>query len=92
MYKYLESKLTCARVREFNSKPPPELTIEPKIVEPPNTTTKPKTAINLPKMYYRTLAAVDKTGKELKKGGHRTIKMKSLKSFVGWMMHLTITC
>ncbi|XP_068197812.1 MAX gene-associated protein [Antennarius striatus] len=28
VYKYLESKMTCARVREFNSKPPPEVTLE----------------------------------------------------------------
>ncbi|XP_031722107.1 MAX gene-associated protein isoform X2 [Anarrhichthys ocellatus] len=33
VYKYLESMMTCARVREFNSKPPPELSIEPKILD-----------------------------------------------------------
>ncbi|XP_068433805.1 MAX gene-associated protein isoform X2 [Clinocottus analis] len=32
VYKYLESLMTCARVRAFNSKPPPQLSIEPKIV------------------------------------------------------------
>lgn len=59
MYKYLESMMTCARVREFNSKPPPEVTIEPKIVDAPtpNTSAKPESATteDLPKMYYRTL-------------------------------------
>ncbi|CAK6962645.1 MAX gene-associated protein [Scomber scombrus] len=64
VYKYLESKLTCARVREFNSKPPPELTIEPKIPDPPNTTTKTKkTTDNEPKTYYRTIMTVEKAGK-----------------------------
>lgn len=28
VYKFLESRLTCARVREFNSKPPPVETFE----------------------------------------------------------------
>jgi len=28
VYRYLESKMTCARVREFNSKPPPEITLD----------------------------------------------------------------
>ncbi|XP_067429478.1 MAX gene-associated protein isoform X2 [Thunnus thynnus] len=64
VYKYLESKLTCARVREFNSKPPPELTIEPKIPDPPITATKPqKTTDNLPKKYHRTILTVEKAGK-----------------------------
>ncbi|XP_069371108.1 MAX gene-associated protein isoform X2 [Paralichthys olivaceus] len=31
VYKYLESMMTCARVRGVNSKPPPKVTIEPKI-------------------------------------------------------------
>ena len=80
MYKYLESKLTCARVREFNSKPPPELTIEPKITDPPITTTKPqKTTDNLPKKYHRTILTVEKAGKELKKCVlHWPMKIKSL--------------
>ncbi|XP_028296033.1 MAX gene-associated protein isoform X2 [Gouania willdenowi] len=43
VYKYFESMMTCARVREFNSKPPPELTIEPKMVAPPTSTPKVKT-------------------------------------------------
>ncbi|KAM7368132.1 hypothetical protein PAMP_014379 [Pampus punctatissimus] len=60
VYKYLESKMTCARVREFNSKPPPELTIEPKILDTPNTTQ--KTNDDLPKKYSRTILTVGKTG------------------------------
>ncbi|KAM6915112.1 MAX gene-associated protein [Xenentodon cancila] len=31
VYKYLESLMTCARVREFNSKPPPVMTLDTKI-------------------------------------------------------------
>ncbi|XP_008283703.1 MAX gene-associated protein, partial [Stegastes partitus] len=31
VYKYLESMMTCARVRAFDSKPPPEVTMELKI-------------------------------------------------------------
>ncbi|TNN40165.1 MAX gene-associated protein [Liparis tanakae] len=33
VYKYLESLMTCARVREFNSQPPPELAMEPNILD-----------------------------------------------------------
>ncbi|XP_035534606.1 MAX gene-associated protein-like isoform X2 [Morone saxatilis] len=64
VYKYLESMMTCARVREFNSKPPPVVTIEPKIVSTstPNTTAKPEktTTDDLPKKYYRTIMTVKK--------------------------------
>lgn len=68
VYKYLESMMTCARVREFNSKPPPEVTIESKIPDSstPNATEKQQktTNDNLPKMYYRTVMNCKKTGKE----------------------------
>ncbi|KAK2856449.1 hypothetical protein Q5P01_005184 [Channa striata] len=67
VYKYLESMMTCARVREFNSKPPPVLTIEPKMADPSTSTTATKlqkTATdNLPKQYYRTISTVKKTAK-----------------------------
>ncbi|KAL6095587.1 uncharacterized protein ACO6RY_09483 [Pungitius sinensis] len=33
VYKYLESMMTCARVREFNSAPPPKLNIDPKVLD-----------------------------------------------------------
>ncbi|XP_023285958.1 MAX gene-associated protein-like [Seriola lalandi dorsalis] len=58
VYKYLESMMTCARVREFNSKPPPEVTIEPKIpnISTPSTNTKlQKMTDNQPRHYYRTV-------------------------------------
>lgn len=29
VYRYLESKMTCARVREYNSNPPPQFYIIP---------------------------------------------------------------
>lgn len=62
--------MTCARVREFNSKPPPELTIEPKIPETSTPNTKAKlqetTTDNLPKKYNRTLLTVKKAGMERK--------------------------
>lgn len=32
VYKYLESMMTCARVREFKGKAPPEVSLEPKII------------------------------------------------------------
>ncbi|XP_074471809.1 uncharacterized protein mgab isoform X2 [Sebastes fasciatus] len=60
VYKYLESLMTCARVRAFNSKPPPELTLEPKIIDAPTpNTAKPQktTTDNLPKKYFRTVMA-----------------------------------
>ncbi|XP_034756130.1 MAX gene-associated protein [Etheostoma cragini] len=68
VYKYLESMMTCARVREFNSKPPPEISIEPKILHTstPNTTAKPlkTTTDNLLTNYHRPLlTAVRKTAK-----------------------------
>ncbi|XP_059212334.1 uncharacterized protein magl isoform X2 [Centropristis striata] len=63
VYKYLESMMTCARVREFNSKPPPELTIEPKILDPStlNTTEKTQktTTDNQPNNYDRTTLSVE---------------------------------
>ncbi|KAK2890338.1 MAX gene-associated protein isoform X2 [Channa argus] len=67
VYKYLESMMTCARVREFNSKPPPVLTIEPKMADPSTATTATKlqktTTDNFPKQYYRTVSTVKKMGK-----------------------------
>ncbi len=63
--------MTCARVREFNSKPPPEVTIEPKSPDTsaPNTTANPQktTTDDLPKKYHRTMLTVKKAGKEPKK-------------------------
>lgn len=63
--------MTCARVREFNSKPPPEVTIEPKIpyTSTPKDTADPQrtTTDNLPKKYRRTVLTVNKAGKEPKK-------------------------
>lgn len=60
--------MTCARVRQFNSKPPPEVTIEPKIPDTstPNATAKPQktTTDNLPKNYHRTILTVKKAGKD----------------------------
>ncbi|XP_058469445.1 MAX gene-associated protein isoform X2 [Solea solea] len=60
VYKYLESFLTCARVREFNSKPPPPVTIEPKILDTVavNAVTKQNTTTdNVPKQAHRTMTA-----------------------------------
>ncbi|XP_045917038.1 MAX gene-associated protein isoform X3 [Micropterus dolomieu] len=72
VYKYLESMMTCARVREFNSKPPPELTIEPKIPETSTPNTKAKlqetTTDNLPKKYNRTLLTVKKAAENTSQG------------------------
>ncbi|KAL7389187.1 hypothetical protein ABVT39_028064 [Epinephelus coioides] len=58
VYKYLESLMTCARIREFTSKPPDEVTIEPKVLDAPATTTTTTTTTTTdsqPKMYYRSL-------------------------------------
>ncbi|XP_044026184.1 MAX gene-associated protein isoform X2 [Siniperca chuatsi] len=64
VYKYLESMMTCARVREFNSKPPPDVTIEPKIPDTSTPNTKAKlqktTTDNMPKKYHRTILTVKK--------------------------------
>lgn len=61
--------MTCARVREFNSKPPPEVSIELH-TSTPNTTAKPQktTTDNLLKKYHSSLlTTVKKTGKASKK-------------------------
>ncbi|KAM8726589.1 MAX gene-associated protein isoform 2-T3 [Acanthopagrus schlegelii] len=63
VYKYLESMMTCARVREFNSKPPPVLTLEPDISTPkPKSSATPQetTTNGQPKKYYRTLLNAEK--------------------------------
>ncbi|KAM3603399.1 uncharacterized protein V6R79_021646 [Siganus canaliculatus] len=65
VYKYFESLMTCARVREFNSKPPPQVP-RPGIPDttPSNAAAKPQktTTDDEPKMYYRTVMAVKKSG------------------------------
>ncbi|XP_028253501.1 MAX gene-associated protein [Parambassis ranga] len=67
VYKYLESMMTCARVREFNSKPPPEVTIEPKILPTPstiNTTTNlQKTTQKLPIKVHNPTTTANKAEK-----------------------------
>ncbi|XP_047430369.1 MAX gene-associated protein [Mugil cephalus] len=62
VYKYFESMMTCARVRGFNSKPPPEVTIELKKLASaaPRTTTTPRTTSNLVKNTYSTTLTVKK--------------------------------
>lgn len=65
VYKYLESMMTCARVREFNSKPPPEVTIEPKILDTLAAKPQETTTDNPPKKYYKTVLIVKQSGKEL---------------------------
>ncbi|XP_071768542.2 MAX gene-associated protein, partial [Centroberyx gerrardi] len=61
VYKYLESMMTCARVREFNSKPPPQVTMQSKspAALTPRTTTRPqKTTNNLPKQNPSTILTI----------------------------------
>uniref|UniRef100_A0A8C9ZJ68 BHLH domain-containing protein n=2 Tax=Sander lucioperca TaxID=283035 RepID=A0A8C9ZJ68_SANLU len=70
VYKYLESMMTCARVREFNSKPPPEVSIELH-TSTPNTTAKPQktTTDNLLKKYHSSLlTTVKKTAEKASQG------------------------
>lgn len=55
VYKYFESMMTCARVREFNAKPP-QVSILPEIFNTLTSTVKEKkTAEDGPKKYFRTL-------------------------------------
>lgn len=62
--------MTCARVREFNSKPPPVVTMEPKMPDTSiaNSITKLQktTTDDLPKQYYRTVTSVRNPGKLIK--------------------------
>ncbi|XP_029281313.1 MAX gene-associated protein isoform X3 [Cottoperca gobio] len=78
VYKYLESMMTCARVREFNSKPPPIVTIEPMILDTstPNTTAKPQatTPDDQLEKCLRTLLTVDKAAE---KASQETISNES---------------
>ncbi|XP_069572282.1 uncharacterized protein magl [Brachyistius frenatus] len=84
VYKYLESMMTCARVREFNNKPPPEAPIHPMILAAttPNTTTgRQKTTNKLPKQL--NLPIVKKTEKKPQepssdeKGASKQIEIQS---------------
>ncbi|XP_030578026.1 MAX gene-associated protein isoform X2 [Archocentrus centrarchus] len=66
VYKYLESMMTCARVREFNSKPPPQVTLEPKlfaVTAPATTAKRQKSTDSLSNKYYSTVPALNKGGK-----------------------------
>ncbi|XP_068565092.1 uncharacterized protein magl [Cebidichthys violaceus] len=65
VYKYLESMMTCARVREFNSKPPPELSIEPKILDISalNTAKPQKTTADDPSKKPHSALLVTKAGR-----------------------------
>lgn len=68
VYKYLESMMTCARVREFNSKPPPVLTLEPDTSTPkpkPSATPQETTTDGQPKKYYRTLLTAGTEPKQI---------------------------
>lgn len=67
MYKYFESMMTCARVREFNAKPPPQVSILPGIFNTPTPAVKEKKALtDRPKAYFRTLNNLIKEGEEPK--------------------------
>ncbi|XP_076612472.1 uncharacterized protein LOC143336289 [Chaetodon auriga] len=71
VYRYFESMMTCARVRAFNSEPPPEVTMEPKIPDTstPNTTAKPRQrTTDSPKMYHRTIMTLKKTAGQTSQG------------------------
>ncbi|KAF7656799.1 hypothetical protein LDENG_00035930 [Lucifuga dentata] len=65
VYKYFESMMTCARVRQFNSKPPPEVMDPEDLVMTPSviTATMQKNTQNRPKKYHRTLLTVKHEGK-----------------------------
>lgn len=64
VYKYFESMMTCARVREFNAKPP-QVPILPEIFNTPTTSTakEKKPAEDKPKIYFRTLYNHAKEGR-----------------------------
>lgn len=64
VYKYFESMMTCARVREFNAKPPPQVPILPEIFYTPTPNAKEKKpADDKPKIYFRTLNNHNKEGR-----------------------------
>lgn len=56
VYKYLESMMTCARVREFNSKTPPEVSRERTLLDiiTPSTVTKPQKMAEKSKQCHKT--------------------------------------
>lgn len=54
--------MTCARVREFNSKPPPQVSILPEILN--TQTQEKKTTDDGPKTYFRTVLNHNNAGKE----------------------------
>lgn len=75
VYKYFESMMTCARVREFNAKPPPQVSILPEIFNTPTSTVKEKKTVDdSPKTYFRTLNNHMKEGEEPQKVGLKLVK------------------
>ncbi|XP_070844164.1 uncharacterized protein [Chaetodon trifascialis] len=71
VYRYFESMMTCARVRAFNSEPPPEVTIDCKIPDTstPNTTAKlHQRTTDSPKMYHRTILTLKKAAGQTSQG------------------------
>ncbi|KAK9531787.1 hypothetical protein VZT92_011192 [Zoarces viviparus] len=87
VYKYLESLMTCARVREFNSKPPPELSIEPKILDVSALITTSKqqktTTDDLPKKPHGALL-VTKAGR-VSEGEKEAKKQIEIQSACKWV-------
>lgn len=65
VYKYLESMMTCARVREFNSKTPPEVSRERTLLDiiTPNTVTKLQKMAKTSKQCHKTTL---KAGRDMK--------------------------
>ncbi|XP_018551754.1 MAX gene-associated protein [Lates calcarifer] len=88
VYRYLESMMTCARVREFNSKPPPEVTLEPKILDTStaNSITKVQRATteDLPRFSHRTVKPLKNAAKICQEstanetGARKQIQIQSL--------------
>lgn len=72
VYKYFESMMTCARVREFNAKPP-QVSNLPEIFNTATSTVKEKKTVDdSPKAYFRTLNDHNnKEGKEWKKSASK---------------------
>lgn len=65
VYKYLESKLTCARVRAYNSLPPPVITLSAALLDQRD---KPAHNVDKPVLKQENAADVthQKPGKEIK--------------------------
>ncbi|XP_029984833.1 MAX gene-associated protein isoform X2 [Sphaeramia orbicularis] len=86
VYKYLESMMTCARVREYNSKQPPEVSRERTLLDiiMPNTATKPQKMAEKSKQCHRTTLKAGRDMKDTSAKEKKARKLIEIQSVCQW--------